>query len=154
MALRDMDEKGNMRRMTKLDHEDEFNAIWNGRFTDDERRAMIEAVDGKLNELINAPDKQWGSIMNTSIEGGKVNPFNGRPGDWSGTPWHPIWVAHGYSDQQAALFFGNLWKWRIIEHDEEWVGVRNTPDTRPTFPSHGVTLGGKTYFRPDRTTGR
>jgi hypothetical protein len=33
-------------------------AIWNGRFTDDERRAMIEAVDGKLNELINAPDRQ------------------------------------------------------------------------------------------------
>jgi hypothetical protein len=84
--------------------------------------------------------------MNTSIEGGKVNPFNGRPGDWSGTPWHPIWLAHGQSDQQAALFFGNLWKWRIIARDEEWVGIRNTSDARPTFPNKGVTLGGKTYF--------
>jgi hypothetical protein len=52
MALQDMDEKGNVRRMRKLDHEHEFNEFWNGRCTDDERRAMTEAVDGKLNELI------------------------------------------------------------------------------------------------------
>lgn len=144
--LQDIDEEGQMRRLTELDHQQEFNAVWENRFTDDERRAMVAAIDSKLHQLIHAPNKQWGSIMNTSIEGGKVNPFNGKPGDWSGTPWHPIWVAHGCSDQQAALFFGNLWKWRIIEHDAEWVGIRNTSDVRPTFPNRGVTLGGKTYF--------
>lgn len=147
--LRDMDEKGRMRRLTKLDHEDEFNAVWLGRFTEDERRAMISALDEKLDQLVNSPDRLWGSIMNTSIEGGKANPFTGAPGDWSGTPWSPIWVAHGYSDQQAGLFFGNLWKWRIIQRSEEWVGIRNTSDTRPTFPNRGVTLGGKTYFLSD-----
>ena len=150
MALRDMDEKANMRRMTKLDHEDKFNAIWIGRFTDDERRAMIEAVDGKLNELINAPDKQWGSIMNTSIEGGKVNPFSGLPGDWSGTPWHAIWERHGQSDEQAALFFGTLWKLRIIERPEQWIGIRNTED-HPTFPNRGINLPGKTSFLANRS---
>lgn len=80
---------------------------------------MTAAVDAKLDELIRSHDRQWGSIMNTSIEGGKVNPFNGQPGDWTETPWHPIWVAHSFSGQQAALFFGNLWKWRIIERDAE-----------------------------------
>lgn len=148
--LQDMDEKGHMRPMRKLDHEKEFIDVWEKRFTEDERLAMVKAVDGKLDQLIASPDKQWGSIMNTSIEGGKVNPFTGQPGDWSGTPWHPIWVAHGYSDQQAGLFFGNLWKWRIIQRDEMWIGVRNTPDARPTFPSRGVTLGGKTYFLANR----
>jgi hypothetical protein len=31
--------------------------------------------------------------------------------------------------------YGNLWKWRVIEHREEWVGIRNTHDVRPTFPT-------------------
>jgi hypothetical protein len=144
--LNDMDEKGRLRQMKKLDHEDEFNKIWLVNFTDDERLSIVDAIDTKLDELVRSPDRLWGSIMNTSIEGGKVNPFSGQPGDWSGTPWHPIWIAHGKSDQQAGLFFGNLWKWRIIQRDETWIGIRNTPDVRPTFPNRGVTLGGKTYF--------
>lgn len=148
--LKDMDEKGRMRSMTKLDHESEFNDVWMKRFTHEERQAMIDAVDAKLDQLIASPDKQWGSIMNTSIEGGKVNPFTGQPGDWSDTPWHPIWVAHGFSDQQAGLFFGNLWKWRIIQREEIWIGIRNTPEARPTFPNRGVSLDGKTYFLEGR----
>lgn len=135
-----------MRSMTRIDHEKEFTDIWEKEFSDQERKEMIAAIDAKLDQLIASPGKQWGSIMNTSIEGGKVNPFTGQPGDWTGTPWHAIRVAHGYSDQQAGLFFGNLWKWRIIERDEMWIGIRSTPDVEPTFLSRGVTLGGKTYF--------
>lgn len=83
--------------------------------------------------------------MNTSIVGGAVNSFTGDPGDWSGTPWQPIWERHGRSAEQAALFFGTLWKLRIIERPEQWVGVRTTDDNR-TFPNRGINLAGKTYF--------
>lgn len=53
---------------------------------------------------------------------------------------------HGRSDTQAALFFGNLWKLRIIERpDEMWIGIRSS-DERPTFPNRRINLPGKTYF--------
>jgi hypothetical protein len=70
-----------------------------------------------------------------------------RCGDWSGTPYNAIWVRCGYSELQAALFFGNLWKLRIIERADQWMGIRNDPTIRPTFPQKGITLQGKTYFR-------
>jgi hypothetical protein len=47
------------------------------------------------------------------------------------------------------LFFGTLWKLRIIERPEQWIGIRNTED-RPTFPNRGITLQGKTYFLANR----
>ena len=106
----------------------------------------MDEIDKKLDELVAAPDSRWGAIMNTSIEGGKVNPFNGKPGDWSGTPWSPIYERSGQSEEQAALFFGLLWKLRIIQRHEQWIGIRNDPVSRPTFPQRGVTLQGKTYF--------
>ena len=59
-------------------------------------------------------------------------------------------VRHGRSDGQAALFFGTLWKLRIIERPEQWVGVRTTDDN-PTFPNRGINLAGKTYFLADRS---
>jgi hypothetical protein len=68
--LKDMDEKGRMRPMTKIDHEKEFTDVWEKKFTDEERQKMVDAIDAKLDQLIASPDKQWGSIMNTSIEGG------------------------------------------------------------------------------------
>ena len=46
--------------------------------------------------------------MNTSTEGGKVNPITGIPGDWSDTPWQPIWEHHGYSDFSIATAWANL----------------------------------------------
>ncbi len=143
--LKDMDEKGGMRHLTKLDHAEDFDRQWK-KYAVDEQRAIVDAIEAKLDELVAAPDSRWGSIMNTSIEGGRVNPFNGTPGDWDGTPWAPIYERCGRSELQAALFFGLLWKWRIIERPEPWIGIRNDPVERPTFPHRGVTLHGKTYF--------
>lgn len=145
MALRDIDEKGGVRELTDLDYRREFDDRWDT-FTQEEQRVINDAIDEKLDELVAGRYFRGGSIMNTSIEGGKVNPFNGRPGDWSGTPWAPIYERCGQSEQQAALFFGLLWKLRMIERPEQWVGIRNDPESRPTFPNRGITLQGKTYF--------
>ena len=142
--LRDIDENGGVREMHDIDYRERFDRKWN-EFTAEEQRAIDTEINRLLDALIDDPDPNWGSIMNTSIEGSKVNPFNGEPGDWSGTPWQPIWEHHGQSAEQAALFFGTLWKLRIIERPEQWIGVRNTDDN-PTFPNRGITLPGKTYF--------
>jgi len=83
--------------------------------------------------------------MNTSIEGGQENPHTGVKGDWSGTPFHAIYVACGLSEHLAGMFYGNVWKKIIIERDEAWVGIRFDA-SRPTFTSKGIVLAGKTYF--------
>lgn len=142
--LRDIDENGGMREMDDIDYRDQFDRKWS-EFTAKEQRAIDAEIKRLLDALIDNPDPIWGSIMNTSIEGGKVNPFNGEPGDWTDTPWQPIWERHGQSAEQAALFFGALWKLRIIERPEQWVGIRSTDDD-PTFPNRGINLAGKTYF--------
>jgi hypothetical protein len=147
--LRDIDENGGVRELDNIDHRDRFDSKWN-QFTPLEQRAIDAEIERLLDSLRDDPDPNWGSIMNTSIEGGKVNPFNGVPGDWTGTPWHPIWERHGQSDEQAALFFGTLWKLRIIERPEQWIGIRNTEDD-PTFPNRGLSLPGKTYFLENRS---
>jgi hypothetical protein len=141
VALRDIDEKGGVRNVPDLDYRSDFDERWM-QYTREEQQAIIDAIDETLDELVAAPSSRWGAIMNTSIEGGKVNPFNSRCGDWSGTPWAPIYEHSGQSEEQAALFFGLLWKWRIIRRPEQWIGIRNDP----TFPQRGVTLQGKTYF--------
>jgi len=142
--LRDMDENGGVREMHDIDYRERFDRKWN-EFTAEEQQTIDIEINRLLDALTDDPDPNWGSIMNTSIEGGKVNPFTGSPGDWSGTPWHPIWERHGQSDEQAALYFGTLWKLRIIERPELWIGIRNT-EARPTFPNREITLPGKTYF--------
>lgn len=140
--LKDMDEKCRMREMREMrdiDYRSQFDRKWN-EFTPEEQRAIDAEIARLLDALRDSPDSLRGSIMNTSIEGGKVNPFNGLQGDWTGTPWHAIWECHGQSDHQAALFFGNLWKLRIIERPgEQWIGIRNTED-RPTFPNRRINL--------------
>jgi hypothetical protein len=142
--LRDIDENGGMRAMDDIDYRQRFDSKW-GEFTAEEQRAIDTEIARLLDVLVSDPDPNWGSIMNTSIEGGKVNPLNGEPGDWIGTPWQPIWEHHGRSAEQAALFFGTLWKLRIIQRPEQWVGIRNTGE-RPTFPNRNINLPGKTYF--------
>jgi hypothetical protein len=142
--LMDIDENGGMREMHDIDYRDRFDRKWN-EFTAAEQQAINAEISRLLDALIDDPDPTWGSIMNTSIEGGKANPFTGIRGDWSGTPWQPIWEHHGRSDEQAGLFFGTLWKLRIIERPESWIGVRTT-DENPTFPNRGINLAGKTYF--------
>ena len=147
--LRDIDENGGVRDMDDIDYRERFDRKWN-EFTPEEQRASDTEIERLLDALMEDPDPIWGSIMNTSIEGGKVNPFSGIPGDWGGTAWAPIWDRHGQSDEQAALFFGTLWKLRIIQRPELWIGIRNTED-RPTFPNRGINLPGKTYFLAPRS---
>lgn len=162
MALRDMDERGRVRDLSDIDYRAQFDRKW-GQFTAEEQRTIDAEVERLLDALRDSPDPLWGSIMNTSIEGWKVNPFNGLRGDWTGTPWHAIWERHGHSDQQAALFFGNLWKLRIIERPEQWIGMRTTGDN-PTFPIGtsifqgrpelaGLNADAVTYWLNDRTIG-
>lgn len=142
--LKDIDEKGGVREMRDIDYRERFDLKWS-EFTAEEQRVIDSEITRLLDALLEANASKWGSIMNTSIEGGKLNPVTGIPGDWSGTPWHPIWERHGQSNEQAALFFGTLWKLRIIERPECWVGIRAS-ESRPTFPNRGVNLAGKTYF--------
>ena len=139
-----MDEKGGIRELKDIDYRAQFDRKW-GEFTSDERRAIDAEIEHLLDALRDSPDPHWGSIMNTSIEGGKANPFNGLRGDWTGTAWHQIWERHGRSDSQAALFFGTLWKLRIIERPEMWIGIRSS-DSQPTFPNRRINLPGKSYF--------
>ena len=107
--LTDIDENGGVREMDDIDYRERLDMKWN-EFTRAEKRAIDNQIKRLLDSLIDDPDPNWGSIMNTSIEGGKVNPFNGEPGDWSGTPWQPIWEHHGRSAELAALFSGTRWK--------------------------------------------
>jgi hypothetical protein len=147
--LRDINENGGVRDMHDIDYRDRFDRKW-GEFTAAEQQAIDAEIQRLLNALVANPSPQWGSIMNTSIVGGAVNPTTGVPGDWSGTSWQPIWERHGRSDVQAALFFGTLGKLRIIERPEQWVGVRTT-DSNPTFPNRGINLAGKTYFLAEKS---
>jgi hypothetical protein len=148
MALRAIDEKGNIRVMTDIDYRREFDDQWS-KFSVEERQRLNECIERKLDELIESDGRRWGSIMNTSIEGGQLNPHTGLPGDWTGIPYRAIWERCGRSELRAKLFFGNLWKLRIIQRREVWIGIRNTAD-RPTFPRKGITLMGKTYFLAHR----
>jgi len=106
-------------------------------------RAAIEAeINARLDHLVTSPDPNWGSITNTSIEGGKLNPVTGIRGDWSGTVFNAIFEACNLNENVAGMFYGNVWKKVIIERDDHWIGMR----ADPTFPNRGITLQGKTYF--------
>jgi hypothetical protein len=83
--LRDMDDKGGIRELRDIDYRSQFDRKWL-EFTPEEQQAIDEEIERLLDALRDSPDPLWGSIMNTSIEGGKANPFNGLRGDWTGTP--------------------------------------------------------------------
>jgi hypothetical protein len=141
MPLSDIDEKGNARAVNQLPYQAEFDRVWL-KMSLPQRRQMEAEINHRLDELLDAPDAKWGSITNTSIEGGKSSPLTGKRGDWSGTVFQPIFEACGRSEERAAMFFGNLWKMVIMSRPERWIGYR--PD--PNFPQRGITLEGKTYF--------
>jgi hypothetical protein len=143
MTLRDVDEKGNLRNVLQLDHQQEFDRVWLS--IPLPQRVAIEAeINRRLDELVASPKPNWGSITNTSIEGGRPNPNTGARGDWSGTVFEPIFKACGCNDQLAGMLFGNVWKNVIINRQDRWIGIR----CDPTFPQRGIALGGKSYF-PD-----
>lgn len=143
--LRDIDEAGRIRNVPSLEHEREFLRTWD-LISPIEQAAIEDEINRRLDTLISSPNPNWGSIMNTSIEGGRPNPDTGIKGDWSGTVFDAIYQACGQSEQQAGMFYGNVWKKMIIERPEPWVGIRSDP----TFPQRGITLQGKTYF-PDES---
>lgn len=141
MALRDIDERGNVRDVLDLDHKRDFDRVWLS-ISLPQRNAIETEINRRLDELIVSPNPNWRSITNTSIEGGKINPDSGIHGDWSGTVFEPIFEACGLNEELAGMFFGNVWKKVIIGRRERWVGIR----ADPTFPQRGITLQGKSYF--------
>jgi hypothetical protein len=144
MALQDFDEKGHLRNVKVLDHLAEFNQTW--KLIPPAEQAAIEAeINRRLDTLLDSPNPRWGSIMNTSIEGGEANPHTGVKGDWSGTVFHAIYVACGCSEHLAGMFYGNVWKKIIIGRKEPWIGIRSDA-SKPTFPQKGILLAGKSYF--------
>ena len=141
MALRDIDDRGRVREVSCLDHQGDFNRIW--LTIPLPARVGIESeINRRLDTLMSTPDQNWGSITNTSIEGGRPNPATGIKGDWTGTVFDPIFEACGRNEELAGMFFGNVWKKVIIERNEHWIGIRFDP----TFPQRGITIQGKTYF--------
>jgi hypothetical protein len=141
MALREIDDGGAVHDVSHLPHRGDFDHVWL-LMTTQERNAIEEEVNRRLDALITSPDPNWGSITNTSIEGGKANPTTGVRGDWTDTVFQPIFEACGEDEEFAGMFFGNVWKKIIIARDERWIGIRSDP----TFPQRGITLQGKTYF--------
>lgn len=143
MALKEIDEHANAYEVEELPHLADFQRIWLT-IPQQDRDAIEREINSRLDSLVNSPDPNWGSITNTSIEGGRVNPVSGIRGDWGGTPFHAIWEACGRNDELAGKFYGNVWKKVIIGRAEQWIGIRSDP----TFPNRGISLEGKTYFLP------
>jgi hypothetical protein len=146
--LREVKDNGATYRVDELEGSPEFNRRWN--LLSLEEQVTIEAeINRRLDELVNSPDPNWGSITNTSLEGGKSNPTTGEPGNWEGTPFQPLYYICGESHQLAGMFFGSVWKKVIIARREQWVGIRFDP----TFPQRGIILMGKTYFLSSQWAG-
>jgi hypothetical protein len=142
MALREMDGGGRLTDVLSLPYQADFDRIWL-QMTPEERTAIEAEINSRLDQLVASPDPNWGSITNTSIEGGKLNPTTGIRGDWRGTVFEPIFEACNLNENLAGMFYGNIWKKVIIERDQDrWIGMRFDP----TFPNRGITLQGKTYF--------
>jgi hypothetical protein len=141
MALRDIDENGNCRDVLRLEHQGEFDQVWLS-IPLPQRNAIEAEINHRLDGLIASPSANWDSITNTSIEGGRANPSTGVRGDWSGTVFDLIFVACGFHEKLAGMFFGNVWKKVMIDRQERWIGIRSDP----TFPQRGITLEGKGYF--------
>jgi hypothetical protein len=141
MALREIGDDGSVYEVSGLPHQGDFDRVWLA-LAQDQRDAMEREIRRRLDLLITSPDPNWGSITNTSIEGGKANPDTGIRGDWRGTVFQAIFDQLG-DEQLAGMFYGNVWKKVIIERPERWIGIRSDP----TFPQRGITLQGKTYFR-------
>jgi len=141
MSLKEIGEDGSLREVSSLSHKAEFDRVWNT-IPLGEQNAIEAEINRRLDRLIQSPDPNWGSITNTSIEGGRTNPQTGIRGDWSGTVFDAIFHACGQHEEVAGMFYGNVWKNVIIAREEGWIGIRSDP----TFPQRGITLQGKTYF--------
>jgi hypothetical protein len=103
MSLREMGQDGRVFDVSNLSHQNEFDRVWLS-MSLAERTAIEAEINQRLDELVAVPNPNWGSITNTSIEGGKTNPNTGVRGDWSGTVFHAIFVACGLNEELAGMF--------------------------------------------------
>jgi hypothetical protein len=69
IVLRDMDEKDSVRELKDIEYRPQFDRKWR-EFTSEEQRAIDDGIERLLGALRDSPDPLWGSMMNTSIEGG------------------------------------------------------------------------------------
>jgi hypothetical protein len=102
VALREIGEDGSVNDVSSPSHERDFKRVWLS-MTLAQRTAIEEEINRRLDELMISPDPSWGSITNTSIEGGRTNPNTGIRGDWSGTVFQPIFTCFG--DEELAGMF-------------------------------------------------
>ena len=140
MALGEIGDRGEVYEVSQIPHQREFDRVWLA-LPAQNRVGMEAEINRRLDELIASPDANWGSITNTSIEGGRRNPRTGIGNDWSGTVFQSIYD-HFEDEDLTNMFYGNVWKNVIIGRAEPWIGIRFDP----TFPRRGITLNGKTYF--------
>jgi hypothetical protein len=140
-----------MREVLSLPHPQDFDRTWLV-ISPRDRAAIETEINARLDHLVTSPDPNWGSITNKSIEGGKRNPVTGIRGDWTGTVFHAIFVACGLNEDVAGMFYGNVWKKVIIERDDHWIGIRNDPVTRPTFPNRGMLARQDLLYRSRLTS--
>lgn len=97
MALQEIGENGQTHDVPEISHRTDFDRIWLS-ITPQDRIAIETEIGRRLDDLIRNPNPNWGSITNTSIEGGTSNPITGIAGDWSGTAFHAIYEACGRSE--------------------------------------------------------
>jgi len=76
--------------------------------------------------------------------GGEIATAGWLPGsDWNGTPFQPIYEKATRRDaNRAALFFGQLVWYTVMNRPEQWASGRYEKD--------GIEIGSRTYFRLGR----
>ena len=83
MALKEIGEDGSTYNVITMSHQSDFDLVWL-KMTLAERNAIEREINRRLDEMIKSPDPNWGSITNTSIEGGK-------PQLPDRSPWRLVW---------------------------------------------------------------
>lgn len=112
-----------------------------------EREVDFVPYEAEFNKIrARLSDEEYESILrelNGMIEGDEIHTSSWMPGsDWSGTVFHPIYLAARRNEQTAARFFG-LVVWRVfMDRPEDWGSGR--------YEKNGVPLTGRTYFRITR----
>jgi len=77
--------------------------------------------------------------------GGDIATAGWLPGsDWTGTAFEPIYTKAARGDfDRAAMFFGQLVRFAVMERPERWASGRYQLD--------GRDIGSRTYFRLGRS---
>jgi hypothetical protein len=109
--------------LTRVPFEHEFEVL-RARLRDTEFNEMV----GRVNALIDE-------------SGGEVATAGWLPGsDWTGTPFQAIYERAARGDfERAAMFFGQLVWYAVMERPERWASGRYQVD--------GRDIGSRTYFR-------